>query len=171
MKLLIFSDTHGDTAALAQLMQTEADLYFAAGDLVNWGRGLERAGPILARRADRTYVLPGNHESENDIARLCTAFQLHNFHGSTVEINGYNIAGLGYSNPTPFDTPGEYSEAELAERLSPFAGLNSADSDLPLPPERHAARPRAPERPCRQHGRADVYRNISAGLLFLWPHP
>jgi uncharacterized protein len=124
MKLLIFSDTHGDTVALAQLMQTEADLYFAAGDLVNWGRGLERAGPILARRADRAYVLPGNHESEDDISRLCTDFQLHNFHGSTLEANGYHIAGLGYSNPTPFDTPGEYSEAELARRLSPFAGLN-----------------------------------------------
>lgn len=33
------------------------------------------------------------------------------------------IAGFGYSNPTPFDTPGEYSEAELEERLSSFAGM------------------------------------------------
>ena len=33
------------------------------------------------------------------------------------------MAGLGCSNPTPFDTPGEYSESELAERLAPFASL------------------------------------------------
>ncbi|HLZ07330.1 MAG TPA: metallophosphoesterase, partial [Chloroflexota bacterium] len=32
----------------------------------------------------------------------------------------YTIGGLGYSNSTPFNTPGEYSEPELAERLSRF---------------------------------------------------
>ena len=124
MKLLVFSDIHGDNAALEKLLDTEADLYFAAGDLVNWGRGLDRAGPILARRAERMYVLPGNHESEDDIARLCANFALHNFHGDTLEKNGFHIAGLGYSSPTPFNTPGEYSETELAGRLSQFAGLS-----------------------------------------------
>lgn len=124
MKLLIFSDIHGDHRALEGLTEVDADLYFAAGDLVNWGRGLERVGSILARRADRMYVFPGNHESESDIARLCADFGLHNFHGGTLRAGEYNIAGLGYSSPTPFDTPGEYSEAELSERLSKFAGLS-----------------------------------------------
>jgi 3',5'-cyclic AMP phosphodiesterase CpdA len=64
MRLLIFSDIHADFAALEKLMDIEADLYFAAGDLVNWNRSLERAGPVLARRAEKMYVLPGNHESE-----------------------------------------------------------------------------------------------------------
>jgi uncharacterized protein len=124
MRLLIFSDIHADHTALAKLLDTDADLYFAAGDLVNWGRGLDRVGPILARRADRMYVFPGNHESDADIARLCADFGLHNFHGGTLETDSYKIAGLGYSNPTPFDTPGEYSEEELAERLSRFASLS-----------------------------------------------
>jgi Icc-related predicted phosphoesterase len=106
MKLLIFSDIHADHRALEKLMETDADLYFAAGDLVNWGRGLERVGPILARRADRMYVFPGNHESESDIARLCADFGLRNFHGGTLQASGYYVAGLGYSSPTPFDTPG-----------------------------------------------------------------
>lgn len=123
MKLLIFSDIHADYPALERAMQTEADLYFAAGDMVNWARGLDRVGPILARRSPHVHVLPGNHESESDIARLCADFHLNNFHGTTLEVNGYHIAGLGYSNPTPFDTPGEYSEPELAERLGKFAGL------------------------------------------------
>src|ERR1035438_1317731 len=43
MKLLIFSDIHGDLGALARLMDTEADYYVAAGDLVNFGRGLDRS--------------------------------------------------------------------------------------------------------------------------------
>ena len=124
MKLLIFSDIHTDKAALERLMEIEADYYFAAGDLANFGRGLDQLGPVLAKRAERMYVLPGNHESEDDIARFCERFEFQNFHGRTMVIDGYNVAGLGYSNPTPFNTPGEYSEAELAERLDKFKGLD-----------------------------------------------
>lgn len=124
MKLLIFSDIHTDKAALERLMETEADYYFAAGDLANFGRGLDPLGPVLQKRAERMYVLPGNHESEDDIARFCERFGFHNFHGQTLKIDGYNIAGLGYSNPTPFNTPGEYGEPELAARLGKFDGLN-----------------------------------------------
>ncbi len=36
----------------------------------------------------------------------------------------WHLAGLGYSNPTPFNTPGEYSEAQIAEKLVPFAALD-----------------------------------------------
>lgn len=120
MRLLIFSDIHGDEGALKRLMNREADYYFAAGDLANWGRGLERLGPIMQARADRVYVMPGNHESAEDIVRFCDQFGFHNFHEKSMTIAGQGIAGLGYSNPTPFHTPGEYSEQELAERLSAF---------------------------------------------------
>lgn len=124
MRLLIFSDIHGDKAALEKLMDTEADYYFAAGDLANWGRGLDQLGPILKKRADRMYILPGNHESEADIERFCAEFGFHNFQGQSMEIGSYQVAGLGYSNPTPFNTPGEYSEQELGARLERFAALD-----------------------------------------------
>ena len=123
MKLLIFSDIHSDVRALEKLVETEADYYFCAGDVVSFARGFERVGPILARRADRMYVLPGNHESDENIATFCRDFGLHDFHGQTLELAGHHIAGLGYSSPTPFNTPGEYSEEELARRLQPFASL------------------------------------------------
>jgi len=124
MRLLIFSDIHGDLAALTRLMETEADYYIAAGDLVNFGRGLDRCGEILKRRADRTYVLPGNHETVEQTAALCRDFGLHDLHAQSVPWGRYHVAGLGYSNPTPFHTPGEYSEAELTEKLKPFARLS-----------------------------------------------
>ena len=123
MKLLVFSDIHGDLGTLARLMDVEADYYVAAGDLVNFGRGLDRCGEILARRADRVYVLPGNHETAAQIAGLCQSFGLHDFHEQHAQWGRYRVAGLGYSNPTPFHTPGEYSEAELAQKLEAFAGL------------------------------------------------
>jgi Icc-related predicted phosphoesterase len=124
MRLLVFSDIHGKKSALERLMDIDADYYFAAGDLATWGRGLERLAPVLQKRAERMYVIPGNHESEADIARLCEQCGFHNFHGQTIQIEGYTVAGLGYSNPTPFDTPGEYSEQELAARLEKFSGLD-----------------------------------------------
>jgi uncharacterized protein len=123
MKLLIFSDIHGDLRALERLLESEADYYVAAGDLVNFGRGLDRCGEILRRRAGRVYVLPGNHESAAQIASLCTDFGLRDFHEQHEQWGRYQVAGLGYSNPTPFHTPGEYSEAELARKLDSFAGL------------------------------------------------
>ncbi len=123
MKLLIFSDIHSNHKALEKLVATEADYYFAAGDLVSWARGLEECGKILQPRAERVYVLPGNHESAAQIAAFCDQFGFHDFHGKTLQIGTHHVAGLGYSSPTPFNTPGEYSEAELAERLAPFAAL------------------------------------------------
>jgi Icc-related predicted phosphoesterase len=123
-RLLIFSDIHNDTRALEKLLDTEAEYYFCAGDLVTWARGFEKMAPILERRRDRMYVIPGNHESEHDIAQFCERHGFRNFHGQSMEVNGVHIAALGYSSPTPFNTPGEYSEDEITARLAKFAGLN-----------------------------------------------
>jgi Icc-related predicted phosphoesterase len=122
-RALIFSDIHNDARALEKLMDVEADYYFAAGDLVSWARGLDKMGEIMKPRADRIYVLPGNHESEQDIEAFCARHGFVNFHGGTLEADGVHIGGLGYSSPTPFETPGEYSEEEMAARLEPFAAL------------------------------------------------
>ena len=119
-KVLIFSDLHNDRPALEKLMAVEADAYFAAGDLVSWGRGLNKMGEAMRARAGRVYVMPGNHESAKDIESFCAEFGFVNFHGATAEIGGVRFAGLGYSPPTPFDTPGEYSEDQMAERLAAF---------------------------------------------------
>lgn len=123
MKLLIFSDIHNDLRALEKLAATEADYYFAAGDLVSWEKGLDACGEILKKRSDKVYVLPGNHETAGATARFCGRFGFHDFHGRSIQIGRYHVAGLGYSAPTPFNTPGEYREAEIAERLKSFAGL------------------------------------------------
>ncbi|MDP9169102.1 MAG: metallophosphoesterase [Acidobacteriota bacterium] len=134
MKLLIFSDIHGDARALTRLLAVEADYYFCAGDLVNFGRHLDAMGEILKQRADRMYVIPGNHESAEQITALCEKFSLHDFHGGQIQIGDFQVTGLGYSNPTPFETPGEYSEEELEERLHKFDGLKPMISICHVPP-------------------------------------
>lgn len=123
MKLLVFSDIHGDAHALERLMDVEADHYIAAGDLCTFSRGLDAMCAILQRRGGKVWLLPGNHEHESQIETACRTYGLNPFHGRSFEAAGCHIAGLGYSNPTPFNTPGEYSEAELAARLAAFSEL------------------------------------------------
>jgi hypothetical protein len=135
VKLLVFSDIHSDAKALEKLMTVEADYYFCAGDLVNFSRGLDAMGEILQKRGDRVYVIPGNHESAQQVADLCARFGLNDFHGGKIEIDGFHVVGLGYSNPTPFDTPGEYSEEELQERLHAFDGLKPMIAICHVPPQ------------------------------------
>ena len=120
MKLLIFSDIHNDWRTLEGLLSREADLYIAAGDQLTWAKGLERAGELLSARGDKVYVLPGNHESAEQVAAMCARYGLHDFHGRHLRLGRWHVAGLGYSSPTPFHTPGEYSEAQIAARLERF---------------------------------------------------
>lgn len=135
MKVLIFSDIHSDARALAKLVATPADYYFCAGDLVNWGRQLDAMGEILKPLGDKLYVIPGNHESAGQITDLCARFGFNDFHGGQVELDGFHFTGLGYSNPTPFDTPGEYSEEQLEERLHAFDGLKPMIAICHAPPQ------------------------------------
>jgi Icc-related predicted phosphoesterase len=135
VKVLVFSDIHSDARALEKLMATEADYYFCAGDLVSWGRKLDAMGEILQRRGEKVYVIPGNHESAQQVTDLCARFGLNDFHGGHIEIDGFHVTGLGYSNPTPFETPGEYSEVELEARLHKFDGLKPMISICHAPPQ------------------------------------
>ena len=123
-RLLVFSDLHNDVKCLHKLLEIEADYYVCAGDLVSWARGLDRMAAPFAPVAGKTYVLPGNHESLRDIREFCARHGLHTLHGTSFEAGGFHIAGLGYSSPTPFETPGEYSEREIAQRLELFASLS-----------------------------------------------
>ncbi len=123
MKILIFSDIHGDARALERLMATAADAYIVAGDLATFSRGLDKLGPLLELASAPVYVMPGNHESETEIVEFCGKYKLEFFHNRVVEMSGHHVAGLGYSNITPFKTPGEYTEPEFAERLAPWAAL------------------------------------------------
>lgn len=123
-KLLLFSDIHSDWKTLETILSVEADFYISAGDQVSWTRGLERAGEILKTRGDKVWVLPGNHESAAQITAMCERYGLNDFHERSFKVGRWTVAGLGYSSPTPFDTPGEYTEEQIAERLAKFAGIS-----------------------------------------------
>jgi Icc-related predicted phosphoesterase len=124
LKLFIFSDIHNDWKTLERLLAVEADYYIAAGDQVTWSKGLDRCGEILKSRGNKVYVLPGNHESAAQTAAMCARHGLHDFHQRHMQVGRWHVAGMGYSSPTPFNTPGEYTEPQLAERLQRFTELS-----------------------------------------------
>jgi uncharacterized protein len=134
MKILIFSDIHGDLRALERVIAQPADIYIAAGDLSNFTKGLERCGEILKPLGERLLVLPGNHETHEQTRSLCEKFGFLDFHRQVKQFDGTNWAGLGYSNITPFKTPGEYTEPEIAEALSHFVGMNQLYLVVHFPP-------------------------------------
>jgi len=124
VRILIFSDIHNDLSTLRRLIQTDADYYVCAGDLVSWERGLDNCGEVLKAKGENVWVLPGNHESSEENRRFCLKFGLRDIHDELFEVGGVWFGGLGHSSPTPFNTPGEYTEEQLARRLSRFSMEN-----------------------------------------------
>jgi Icc-related predicted phosphoesterase len=134
MNVLIFSDIHGDLRALARLLERPADIYIAAGDLSTFGQGLDRCGELLEPLGERLWLLPGNHETHEQTRALCSRLGFFDFHGQVRPLGGVHWGGLGYSNPTPFNTPGEYSEQEIAAALAPFDGPQPLYLAVHFPP-------------------------------------
>jgi Icc-related predicted phosphoesterase len=135
MKILIFSDIHGDIRALERIVAQPADVYIAAGDLSNFGKGLDRCGAVLSSLGERLWVLPGNHETHEQNAAFCKQHGFVDFHRQVRSLGATHWAGLGYSNITPFDTPGEYSEEEIANALGAFENLRPLYLVVHFPPQ------------------------------------
>lgn len=134
MKIQIFSDIHGDVKTLERLLSVPADVYISAGDLTNFGKGLDAFATVLAKQAQRVWSIPGNHETIQQNQKFCADGGFVDFHHQIRQLGSSYWAGLGYSNPTPFDTPGEYTEEQLAEALDFFRGHSSLYLVVHAPP-------------------------------------
>lgn len=127
-------------------MDMEADMYVAAGDLSTFGRGLDTLAPILQRHTEKVWILPGNHEHASHIDAYCERYGFHPMHCKSFIVHGVHLAGLGHSNPTPFNTPGEDSEETIAANLEAFAALRPLALICHCPPLNTPLDEAAPER-------------------------
>jgi Icc-related predicted phosphoesterase len=138
VKILIFSDIHGDLRAIERVMAQPADLYIDAGDLATFRKGLDQCGEMLKPLGERLWVLPGNHETHDDTRALCQKFGFVDFHRQVRALESatgtIQWAGLGYSNITPFNTPGEYSEEEIGKALDEFDAIKALYLVVHFPP-------------------------------------
>jgi uncharacterized protein len=134
MNVLIFSDIHGDLRALGRIVAQPADLYICAGDLATFQKGLDKCGKVLEPLGEKLWVLPGNHETHDDIREFCRNFGFVDFHRRVLQAGSAPWAGLGYSNITPFKTPGEYTEEQIAGALAEFNGIAGLNLVIHVPP-------------------------------------
>ncbi len=96
-------------------------------------------GQILKPLGERVWVLPGNHETREENKSFCEQYGFVDFHRQvrtlTSASGASNWAGLGYSNIKPFNTPGEYTEEEIAKALAAFNEIESLNLCVHFPPQ------------------------------------
>ncbi len=118
MLILAFGDIHMDTKAIERIPELEqADFVVLTGDLTVVG-GRREARQVLdavAARNPHLFAQIGNMDRK-DVDDMLTE-QGINLNGRSVVLDGVGLFGLGGSTPTPFGTPSEFSEEEMAGRL------------------------------------------------------
>src|SRR5215510_817568 len=119
MKIMAFGDIHEYLHTLATLEAAlrQADLILVTGDITRW-RGPETAAKVLDAIADyNPHILAqvGNTDTWDTHHYLDRRGM--NLHGQGYRFGDLGIFGVGGSNQTPFYTPTEFSEEEIADAL------------------------------------------------------
>jgi len=131
MRILAFGDIHMNLTGLASIPEIgTADLLIVSGDLTDFGGANEARSIIEQIMAVNSTLLalPGNLDRP-DVGDYLTSVGV-NLHGTNRNLNGVNFLGLGGSNPTPFNTPSEFSEDELSASLT--AGQQQIKNNDPV---------------------------------------
>lgn len=123
MKLLLFSDLHGDRDAAQRLVTLAAnvDVVVGAGDFGNAHDGIAECMPILSRITMPAVLVPGNNETFEELVDACREWETATvLHGTGTTINGVPFFGVGGGIPiTPFgDWSYDFTEAEGNDLLS-----------------------------------------------------
>jgi Icc-related predicted phosphoesterase len=119
MRIIAFGDIHmnpGDVENIPGIRS--ADFIIITGDITNFGsrKDAERVIQKLLTINSNILGVAGNLD-QPDVARYLEEIG-SSLHGKGRILNGLGIVGLGGSNFTPFKTPNEFSEQELANFLS-----------------------------------------------------
>lgn len=115
MKALLLADLHGIYDHIDLLLTTDPDCLFIAGDITQMGP-VEDISVLTKRLSLPVLVVPGNCDPRESLACLDNSDAVC-LHGSSITFGSVTIAGIGGSNPTPFDTPFECSEEEIDSTL------------------------------------------------------
>nr|QNO54445.1 hypothetical protein IPKNHHKO_00022 [Methanosarcinales archaeon ANME-1 ERB7] len=134
MRILAFSDLHGDEYALQALQKVSGqyDRVFICGDISSTNVFAE----AVLKAFPGAFIIPGNREDERLNSLILS--QPGCVQERRVEIeDGLNVVGFGYSNHTPFGTYGELSEEEIYSRMSKLPIDGNTILMLHCPPKGH----------------------------------
>ena len=119
MKILAISDIHDNIENIRKLRDVERDVTVVLGDFVEFGKPrLDTVVRVLEELSGQTLTLyiPGNcdpPEATQDLGVKNTV----NLHGRYYRVDDFVFIGFGGSNPTPFNTPLEFPDAEIGAGL------------------------------------------------------
>ncbi|MBS7623142.1 metallophosphoesterase family protein [Candidatus Bathyarchaeota archaeon] len=121
MRLIVLSDFHKSFAAAKAAAEVisgdRPDAVLVAGDISHGD--VEEAAKlleVLGSAAAPVFFVPGNMDSPDLSDWSIEAVK--SLHGRCLGLRGYELVGLGGSVHTPFHTPLEFSEVEVAEILN-----------------------------------------------------
>jgi Icc-related predicted phosphoesterase len=118
MIIIAFGDIHMQPERAREIPGIkDADCVVITGDLTLYG-GRKEAGSVLETISDlnaKLYAHIGNMD-KGEVDVMFTEMGI-NLNGRGVPMGEVGLFGLGGSNPTPFETPSEFSEEELGRRL------------------------------------------------------
>ena len=116
MRLLALADIHGRSQKAKELITKTApfDALLLAGDITNFGPP-ESVVQIFEMVDRPIYSVPGNCDPPEVVSVLDRNHI--NYDGRAERLAGFTLVGLGGSNPTPYDTPLEFTEKQLLQRL------------------------------------------------------
>jgi len=121
LRVLATTDFHGNIEAFLKTSQkaraVSADVVIVCGDVTHFGL-LQQARELLSHLQDMkmpTLFVPGNC----DLPMLADEMMgnVESIHGRCRAIGDFNFLGVGGSSPSPFNTPFELNEVEIASIL------------------------------------------------------
>lgn len=119
MRILATTDFHGSAEAFRKTAlkagQSHADVVVVCGDVTHFGLPQQARELLSLINTAPTLFVPGNCDPPTLAEeKLETAESVH---GKCRQINSVNFLGVGGSSPSPFHTPFELSETEIANIL------------------------------------------------------
>ncbi|MDQ3890003.1 MAG: metallophosphoesterase, partial [Actinomycetota bacterium] len=123
-----FRTTREDLAELQGDEERSTDLFHEQmlGRIQEW---MDLADERLAGTGIRCFVCPGNDDQFEVDEIIQGSKHVELAEGRVVEIDGFQIASTGWSNPTPWKTYREEEEPKLAERIERVVAEVTADRE------------------------------------------
>jgi len=122
MKVLVFTDIHGDSLIISKLMQKvkkeKPDAMICAGDMTNFGFGLRS----ILKKFDSTgiplFIIPGNHETDEEIRIYSRDMKnVRSIHLRPILFHSLYIIGCGGGGFTAQHAEFEMSEKKFADAM------------------------------------------------------
>ncbi len=97
IKILAFTDTHGDMYAIKQLVSKskKADIIICAGDISNFGNDLDKLAKELIKSNKPILMIPGNHEMTEEIDLFEKKYNIINIHKKFYRTQNFTFFGFG----------------------------------------------------------------------------